>query len=129
MHVTGRSFSGHCEQSKTAVKIPPEKPLGEGAPLEINDNRFLVLLQSCSQLVPLAEHQKKNAGLQNQIAQDTPKTERGTKTENSLFPSHQPGDTDVMERKSPAVSVVLITEFKQVKKTMGMVKNNCGEME
>lgn len=84
---------------------------GEGAPLEINDNSvFSTSSELQSTLVPLAEHQKKTVGLQNPYGtRYTLRDWRGTKTENSLFPSHpQPGDTDVMEEESSAVSVVCL---------------------
>lgn len=45
---------------------------------------------------------------------------RGTKTENSLFPSHpQPEDTDEMEEEICSYCHVLITAFKEVRNRRG----------
>lgn len=91
------------------------RTLGEGTPLEINDNWvFSTSSELQSTLVPLAEHQKKTvAGLQNCMAQIHSKRLRGTKTENSLFPSHpQPGDTDDGGGNLLQFLTWLITEFK-----------------
>lgn len=117
--MTGRSINGDCEQSKIAVKILL-RTSGEGAPLEIN-GLFRAFSTSELESTLVLSTKGKRLVFRIHMAQDacTLRDWRGTKTENSLFPSHpQSGDTEE-EEEICSYCHVLITAFKEVRNRHG----------